>query len=268
MSKRNSQEAKRAARERLRLEREKQAKRERMRRQLTVAGAVVAALVVLGGVGVAVSKMMEDEYWEAAAKQELVAPKNTSGKNGTTVLLGDKDAPKTLELYEDARCPSCAVFERDAGKVLKKGIEDGDYNVEFYGATFIDNNGGEGSKNALSAMGAAVNVSTDALMDFKAALYSEKFAPEGHEDKFADDDYLIEIANTVPELKDNEEFAKDVKEGTFDRWALEQAKVFDERKIGGTPTLVYDGKQIKGANDQTPMTAADLEPALAKALKD
>ena len=54
MSKRNSQSAKTAARERLRVERERQAKRDKVRRQLIVAGSVVAVLAVAGGVGYAV----------------------------------------------------------------------------------------------------------------------------------------------------------------------------------------------------------------------
>ncbi|MDX6348218.1 MAG: hypothetical protein QOF84_3008, partial [Streptomyces sp.] len=44
MSKRNSLAAKTAARERLRAERERQAKRDKLRRQILVAGGVVATL--------------------------------------------------------------------------------------------------------------------------------------------------------------------------------------------------------------------------------
>ncbi|MBB1244434.1 thioredoxin domain-containing protein [Streptomyces durbertensis] len=270
MSKRNSQEAKRVARERLRAEREKEAKKAKMRRQLGVAGAVVAALAVMGGIGFAVTKMLEDEYWDAAAKQDLVAPANTSGKDGLTVLLGDKDAPKTLELYEDPRCPGCAGFEQNAGAELKKGMDEGKYNVEFYGANFLDRNiGGEGSKNAMSALGAALNVSPDAFMAFKAAMYSDEFHPDEGGDPFAKDDYLIKIGDSVPELKGNKQFAKDVREGTFDRWGLEQAKIFDERNIGTTPTLRYDGKPIIDESTQSiPSNPEALKTAIDKAIKD
>ncbi|MFC7467605.1 hypothetical protein ACFQVA_08485 [Actinomadura keratinilytica] len=72
MSKRNSQAAKSAARERLRIEREKQAKKDKARRQLIVAGSVVGVLAIAGGVGFAVVKANEPGYWEKAADQKLV----------------------------------------------------------------------------------------------------------------------------------------------------------------------------------------------------
>ena len=71
MSKRNSAEAKRAARERLRAEREKQAKRERIRRQLTVAGAVVVVLAIAGGIGHTLPYLIPD-FWTATAVAGVV----------------------------------------------------------------------------------------------------------------------------------------------------------------------------------------------------
>ncbi|MFC9020491.1 thioredoxin domain-containing protein, partial [Streptomyces albidoflavus] len=111
MSKRNSQAAKSAARERLRIEREKQAKKDKARRQLIVAGSVVGVLAIAGGVGFAVVKANEPGYREKSADQKLVKPANTSGAQGTTVVIGKDDAAKTLKIYEDPRCPVCASFE-------------------------------------------------------------------------------------------------------------------------------------------------------------
>ncbi|MFD8670859.1 DsbA family protein, partial [Streptomyces microflavus] len=50
MSKRNTQQNKAAARERLRAEREAQAKKDKTRKQVVVAVSVVAALAVVGGI--------------------------------------------------------------------------------------------------------------------------------------------------------------------------------------------------------------------------
>jgi flagellar basal body-associated protein FliL len=101
MSKRNSQAEKSAARERLRLERERQAKRDKVKRQLIVAGSVVAVLAAAGGIGYAVVQGNKPSYWEAAKNDKLVKPANTSGSNGTTVVIGKSSAKKTLEMYED-----------------------------------------------------------------------------------------------------------------------------------------------------------------------
>ncbi|MEU9352918.1 DsbA family protein [Streptomyces griseoloalbus] len=269
MSKRNSQAAKQAARERLRVERERQAKRDKVKRQLIVAGSLVGVLAIAGGISYAVVQGNKPDHWEAAADEKLVKPANTSGENGTTVVIGKSDAKKTLELYEDPRCPVCATFEQTVGKTIEKDVEDGKYKIRFVGASFLDRNlTGEGSKNALSALGAALNVGPEAFLAYKSALYSAEFHPEETDDKFKDDSYLIKIANSVDALKGNKEFQTAVKDGTYDKWALEMSEVFDKSEAQGTPTLMMDGEKLTGSDGQNaPMTVAEFTTALDKALK-
>lgn len=263
MSSRNSHANKAAARERLRAEREAQAKKDKVRRQLVVAGAVVAVLALAGGVGYAIVQANQPGHWEKAAKAELVKPKNTEGEDGTTVVIGKAEAKKTLELYEDSRCPACAQFEQAAGEQVKKDVDAGKYKIQYFGATFIDNMAkGEGSKNALSALGAALNVSPEAFLQYKNALYSKDLHPEETVDSFAKDDYLLKVADTVPALKGNAEFKKAVEGGTYDRWAMEMSKAFDTSGVKGTPTLKMDGKKI-----DTPQTAEAFTAAIDKALQ-
>jgi protein-disulfide isomerase len=273
MSKRNSQAAKTAARERLRIEREREAKRAKTRRQVIVAGSIVAVLAIAGGIGYAVVQANKPDGWDAAKDAKLVKPANTSGKDGTTVVIGKDSAEKTLVMYEDPRCPACAAFEQSVGPTIDKDVEDGKYKIQFVGATFIDNNvPGVGSKNALSALGAALNVSPEAFLEYKTALYSTKYHPEETEDKFKDDDYLIEVANSVDGLKGDKTFQTAVKKGTYDKWALVMSEKFDAdgKKYGfqGTPSLVMDGKKITGSDgESTPMTTADFTKAIDAALK-
>ncbi|MGW5659003.1 DsbA family protein [Streptomyces sp. NPDC003758] len=269
MSKRNSQAAKTAARERLRVERERQAKRDKVKRQLIVAGSVVAVLAVAGGVGYAVVQNNKPSHWEAAKSEKLVAPANTSGTNGTTVVIGKSSAKKTLVMYEDPRCPICAQFEQTVGSTVKQDVDAGKFKIQYVGASFIDTNTqGEGSKNALSAMGAALNVGPEAFLEYKTALYSAKWHPEETEDKFKDDSYLIKVANTVPALKDNAAFQKAVKDGTYDKWALDMSDVFNKSGVQGTPTLKMDGKTLTGSDGKNaPMTVAEFNAAIDNALK-
>jgi protein-disulfide isomerase len=269
MSKRNSQAAKNAARERLRQERERQAKRDKIKRQVIVAGSIVGVLAIAGGISYAVVQGNKPGYWEAAKDDKLVKPANTTGANGTTVVIGKSSAKKTLEMYEDPRCPVCAQFEQTVGPTLDKGVEDGKFKVQYIGATFLDNGlGGEGSKNALSALGAALNVSPEAFLQYKTAMYSAKWHPEESDDKFKDDAYLIEIADTVSALKGNAKFQNAVKDGTYDKWALEMSAKFNDSGVQGTPTLKMDGKTLTGADGKNaPMTVADFNTAIEAALK-
>ncbi|WP_455361949.1 DsbA family protein [Streptomyces sp. SYSU K21746] len=263
MSARNNQANKAAARERLRQERERQAKKDKTRRQLLVAGSVVGVLALAGGIGYAITQLNKPDAWEAAKEAKLVAPANTEGENGTTVVIGKKDAKKTLELYEDARCPICATFEQVIGEQMKKDVDAGKYKLRFVGATFIDRSiPGEGSKNALSALGAALDVSPEAFLEYKSALYSKDNHPEESDDKFADDAYLLKVADDVAALQNNAAFEKAVKDGTYDKWALEMSKTFDKSGVEGTPTLKMDGKKI-----ETPQSPAEYTEAIDKALK-
>ncbi|RLV08298.1 disulfide bond formation protein DsbA [Streptomyces griseocarneus] len=273
MSNRNSQQNKQAARERLRAERERQAKKDRTRRQLLVGGSVVAVLAVAAGIGVAVTKMGKDDTvsaaWSAAAKKDLVKPANTAGDKGTEIVVGDKNAKHTLDLFQDMRCPICSVFEQNVGDTIDKDVKDGKYKVSYHIATFIDRNlPGTGSKNALSALGAALNVSPEAFSAYNKALYAKDNHPEETKDSFAKDDVLLKIANEVPQLKGNKDFEKNVKDGTFDKWALEVSDAFDSHKdVTGTPTLKINGKKLTADGKNTPITADQYSKAVTEALK-
>lgn len=280
MSKRNSQESKTAARERLRLERERQAKRDKVKRQAIVAGSLVAVLAIAGGIGYAVVQNNKPSQWEAVASDKVVAPANTTGKDGTTVVIGKSTAKKTLKLYEDPRCPICATFEQTVGPTVTKDLDAGKYKIQYIGGTFLDGDSdekgkiqigsrGEGSKNAMSAMGAALNVSQEAFLEYKSALYSAKYHPEETTDKFKSDDYLIKVANTVDALKNNTTFQNAVKNGTYDAWALAMSETWSTNKDGvnGTPSLVMDGKKVTTSDGNAPMTVADFTTAIDAALK-
>ncbi|MEV0639759.1 thioredoxin domain-containing protein [Streptomyces sp. NPDC050619] len=278
MSKRNSQQAKNAARERLRQERERQAKRAKVKRQVIVACSVVGVLAVAGGIGYAVVQSNKPGAWEAVKDEKVVAPANTTGTDGTTVVIGKSSAKKTLKVYEDPRCPVCAQFEQTVGSTVEKDLDEGKFKIQYIGGTFLDGDSlgsgkigtnGEGSKNALAAMGAALNVSDDAFMAYKTALYSTKWHPEETDDKFKSDDYLIEVANTVPALKNNKTFQNAVTSGKYDAWALAMSKTFDTNKdkVTGTPSFVMDGKMLTTSGGNPPMSVADFTSLVDAALK-
>ncbi|WP_432044790.1 thioredoxin domain-containing protein [Streptomyces asiaticus] len=274
MSNRNSQQNKQAARERLRAERERQAKKDRMRRQLFVGGAVVAVLAIAGGIGYAVTNMNSDnpnQKWRAAAEKKTFAkPANATGPQGTTIVIGDKKAKNTLHVYEDMRCPVCAQFEKYTGPTVLKDIKDGTYKAQFTMGTFLDDNKqqpGAGSKNALSALGAALDVSPQAFLDYKEALYAPKNHPEETDDAFANDQKLIDVAQQVKELKGNTAFEKAVTNGTYDRWALAMSKTFNDTKdVDATPSFKLNGKMLM-VGQNPPMTPDQFTPLVKQNLK-
>ncbi|SOD58647.1 Protein-disulfide isomerase [Streptomyces zhaozhouensis] len=276
MSKRNSQEAKRAARERLLAERQKQKKKDKIRRQLTVGGSVVGILAIAAGIGVAVANMDsggegDATDWSAVSTEveespdDVLAPSNATGDDGLTVLVGDPEAANTVTLYEDPRCPSCASFEQGVGAAISEDVANGEYNVEYVFGTFLDNNlGGTGSRNALSALGAALDVSPEAFQGLHEQLYAADNHPAESTDEFGDDERLIELAQNVPELEGNAEFEKAVNNSAFAGWALQMSQKFDaDEDVTGTPTVKVNGTPI-----ETPRTPEDWDAVLAAALVD
>jgi protein-disulfide isomerase len=282
MSKRNTQEAKRAARERLREERQKEAKREKLRRQLIIGISAVAVLGIAAMVGVAISnqsKGSDNTDWSVVERQVAGEPKdgdealpedapaNATGEDGLTIAVGDPDAPHTLGFYEEPRCSHCAEFEQVMGETVQAGLDAGDYNSEYVFGSFFDDQpqvGGDGSKNAVSALGAALNVSPEAFLGYVEALYSTDFhtSTNGIED-FGDDDRLIEIGKSVEALDDPADFTKfedAVKNSTFAIWAQQMSDKFAESGVESTPTVMIDGEPI-----ETPGSPEMLQAALAAA---
>ncbi|GHF31611.1 DSBA oxidoreductase [Streptomyces mashuensis] len=284
MSNRNTPPSPTSARERLRAERERQAKKAKTRRQLLVGVSVVAVLGAAAGIGVAVTKMSDggkntkvsSEDWEAAAKKAAFRqPKNTTGDKGTVVVIGKQDAKNTLEVYEDMRCPICAQFEQAAGDVVVKDIKDGKYKAQYFIGTFLDRNPmikGSGSKNALSALGAALDVSPDAFLAYKKALFSADNHPDERDDAYSDDAKLLKIAQEVPALKGNDAFKKAVEDGTFDKWALELSGAFDQRvgqgkDLQGTPGFKLNGKVLGDEQGRAPRNAEQFTALVDKGLQ-
>lgn len=277
MSKRNTQEAKRAARERLRAEREKEVRKEKTKRQLIVGAVAIGVLAIAGFAGMAIANMGGSGSatdWAAVERQiagepeegdttyEDAAPANASGDDGLTVLVGDENAPHTVSFYEEPRCGGCAAFEQRMGQDIKQSIADGEYNGDFTFGAFFDDNpqaGGNGSKNAIAAMGAALNVSDEAFLGYVDALYSTEYhtSANGMRD-FDEDDKLVDIGRSVPELDaDFEQFESDIRNSTFAVWAAQMADKFTNSGVESTPTIMVDGETIT-----TPETPEALRAAL------
>jgi protein-disulfide isomerase len=255
MSKKNSWENKASARERLKAERAKQARQAKVRRQVFAGVGVIVVLGVAAGVAVAVTKA------NGPAKPAAI-PAHSSGTNGTTVVYGKASAKHTLHLYEDPRCPICAAFEQTNGATVVKDADAGKYKIQYTFGTFIDNNdGGTGSMHALSAMGAALNISPQAFIQFHTALYTKANHPDETQDKFTDNSYLFKISNQVPALKNNAAFQKDVKDGKYNSWAKTMSDSFNSSGVTATPSAKLDGKAFDVAGNSFPNSGGIISPA-------
>ncbi|CAM5257152.1 hypothetical protein SCALM49S_09028 [Streptomyces californicus] len=148
-------EGNRSARERLARQREQEKGREKRRRTLIVASAVVGVLALAAVVGLIAANVSKDGG-EDTASGPAIAPSGASGEDALTLPVGAADAPSTLTIWEDFRCPVCAQFENALRDTVSELVNDGQVRVEYHLATIIDGNlGGSGSLRAANAAACA-----------------------------------------------------------------------------------------------------------------
>ena len=249
-------EGKRTARERLQEQRENDKAREKRKRTLIAVGAVVAVLAIAGGVAAIVAGHNSGGSGGAA----VATPAGATGSGKLAILSGAADAPSTLTVYEDFRCPACDAFENGYRSTVH-GLEDsGQVKVEYHLVRLIDGNlGGTGSLNAANA--AACAQDQGKFRPFHDVLYENQ--PEESADKFADKAYLLRLAAKVPGLT-TPAFTACVNSGTYDAWVKKSAAAFNTSGFNSTPTILLNGTNIY-ADQNNPLTPAKLKAKVAAA---
>lgn len=219
-------------------------------RSLRVLGGVVAVVTAAGVVGVLVA----DRDGGGAGAQSVAVPAGASGDGRVVISVGETDAPATLDVYEDFRCPACGRFEERYSRTIGTLVEQGKARVDYHLASFIDGNvGGTGSKYAANA--AACAQDHGGFAEYHDVLYAEQ--PPETEDGFGQKDRLIELAQKVPELKANKEFDTCVDDGMYDGWVSRSQEAFNESGFSSTPTVLLDGEDIF-ADPKNPLTPKKL----------
>ncbi|MEV7864776.1 thioredoxin domain-containing protein [Streptomyces sp. NPDC088124] len=249
MSEKN-REAKRSARERLQQERVADRAREKRRRTLIMAATVAGVLGMVGVVGVIAANVKKDREMEAAGAAS--APSGVNGKDDLAIPVGATDAPSTLTVYEDFRCPACAQFENGFRRVIHELERSGELKVEYHLATIIDGNmGGTGSLRAANAAACAQDAGRFA--PYHDVLYANQ--PLETDDAFARNDKLLELAGKVPGLESAPGFRACVEKGGHDQWVDKAAEAFRTGGFSGTPAVLLNGETVfpkKGSEDITP----------------
>ncbi|MEV4561577.1 thioredoxin domain-containing protein [Kitasatospora sp. NPDC049285] len=249
------------ARKRLQEAQRQEARAAVRRRRTVVAVSIVAAVAVVAG-GAALAVSTADDSGTSAAATSVVTPANAGGADGTVVVYGKADAPHTLAVYEDFRCPICERFETSTGKTVQQLADQGTYKIEYHLATFLDANlGGQGSRTALAAAGAALNEGVDKFKAFHDVLYANQ--PAESEDGFGDVNRILDLAGQVPGLK-TDAFTKAVTDGTYKPWAAKVATAFNKSGVQGTPTVVLDGKSLNVIGKDGQALTGDQFTALVK----
>ncbi|WP_069172377.1 DsbA family protein [Streptomyces griseus] len=260
MSEKN-EDRKRAARDRLVQQREQDRARERRRRTLIVSAAVVGVLALAAVIGLIAANAGKNGKGSEAGP--AVTPSGATGKDGLAIQVGADDAPSTLTVWEDFRCPVCAQFENAFRKTITDMADSGRIKVEYHLATIIDGNlGGDGSLRAGNAAACAQDVGKFA--PYHDVLYRNQ--PAETDDAFGQDSRLIELAGKVDGL-DTPAFRSCVRDGTHDSWVQKSNKAFAAGGFQGTPTVLLNGESIFPKKGNEEISVANLEKWVTEAGK-
>ncbi|WP_338118282.1 DsbA family protein [Streptomyces coryli] len=260
MSERN-REGKRAARERLAAEREREKARQKTRRTMIALASVLGVIVVAGGIAFAVNKANSGDD---DAKKAVVYPKGATGEDRLAIRAGKADAPSKLTVYEDFRCPACGQFEQGFSKTIGQLVDDGKLSADYHLVTLIDGNlGGKGSLNGANAAACAQDAGK--FREYHDVLYANQ--PQETSDDFGDRSRLKELAKQVKGLS-GDTFDECVDDGRYDGWVQKSQEAFGKSGHSSTPTVLLDGKNVWGQNsDLTPKKLTELVDKKAKDAK-
>jgi protein-disulfide isomerase len=224
-------------------------KRRERTRNLLVVGTVVAAILIIVGVGFYVQSH-RDKTGQVAKD----TPANLSGPY--TVTLGKSTAPTTIKLYEDLQCPICREFESVTSTQVDAAIAAGKVKVEYHMVAFLDRSSTTNySSRALNAAAAVLDTAgPDVFLKFHNLLYTNQPA-EGSAG--LTDQQLIDYA--VQAGADSAKVTPLIDDNTYHQWVLNATDQMSKDHITGTPTVF-----VNGTNAGTPQQSATAVLAATK----
>jgi protein-disulfide isomerase len=208
------------------------------RRNLLVAGAVVAVLALIVGVGFAISSQRD-----TTGDTPDAVP---NGVDGFAVVVGEEDAPSTITLFEDLQCPVCQAFEEATGEQVAQAVEDGKVRVEYRPISILDQASTTNySTRALNALLVVLDTSgTEAFVDYQRLLFQNQPA-EGTAG--LSDDELIDFA--VQAGADEDAIREPIEDLIYSQWIKNATAQASKEGVTGTPTVLIDGESA-GADPQ------------------
>lgn len=207
-----------------------------------IAVAVAVALILVSVLGGGTDKSTDAASVDGSATQQLLAG---IPQNGTT--LGSPDAPVTLVVYEDPRCPFCQQWTLDTFPTLVEDyVRPGSLKIEYRGIPLL----GGASVRPLAYVEAAAE--QDKLWNVADLMYQHQGAET---EAWATDDLLQAIAQAVPGLDADKLFAAMESDAVTQAITKAQNQAVADG-IQGTPSF-YVGT---GADSLESLTVSSLGP--------
>jgi len=274
-------ERREAAREKARIQREEQKKKDR-RTKLFLQGGVGLALVAIVAV---IALVLVNSNQPAGPGPQNFASDGIQINQGfiatpTAALEADAEPIPTvvdeesgvldIQMYVDYLCPICGAFEQTNAEYLESLIENGAATLEIHPISILDRLalGSRYSSRAVNAVACVADSSPNDFYAYHTLLLSEGVQPEENTSGLSDDDLIalldvagVEDATTIAECIDDESFKSWVSNSTA-RALSEPIPNSDVGPVTGTPTVLINGIKYEGAvNDLASFQAFVIQVA-------
>lgn len=256
-----------AAREKAKVLREGQKKRERRNRAL-IQGGIIVAVVAIGALifslimdgqrpdGPGPRNMASDgivlgggESGIEAVETPALQPKATP----TPTVPDDSGTVANIVMYIDYLCPFCGQFDATNSESIRTMIESGAATLEVHPIAILTNKsaGTQYSLRAANAAACVANSSPESFFDFNELLFANQ--PEEGSTGLTNDEIKglaqesgVSSRSTVEKCIDDVQFKGWVQDAT-NRALTSPVPNSDLESITGTPTVLVNGNQYKGS---------------------
>lgn len=266
------------ARERARLAREEQERKDRRNGLLAKGGVVVAALVIVGIIVAVVVGNMRNQIPDVGP-----TPQAGNAQGGITLVSGTELAPTETEqvdpadlpedpapagelpdgvtsseegpvqvvAYVDINCVHCADFEARYADQIRSWLDAGEITFEYRTVAYLDRNSSSAySSRGANAAACVADSAPESYFDFTQGLFAN------FEQGELDDAGLIALADQ----SGAGDISSCVDDGTFRPFVQYTTSAAQAASVGGTPTVYVNGEIVpNGVSDFQTTVQAELD---------
>ncbi|QYH35517.1 thioredoxin domain-containing protein [Salinibacterium sp. M195] len=259
-------ERREAAREKARIQRDEQKKKDR-RTKLYLQGGVGLALVAIVAV---IALVLVNSNQPAGPGPENFASDGVQLSQGfiatpTAALAADAEPIANdrdeesgvldIQMYVDYLCPICGDFEAANGEYIESLVDNGAATLEVHPITILDrfSLGERYSSRAVNAVACVADSSPNEFYAFHKLLLSEDIQPAENTTGLSDDDFVTLLGTAG--VDDVAAVTECINDETFKSWvANSTARALagpipnsDVAQVTGTPTVLVNGIKYEGA---------------------
>lgn len=184
------------------------------------------------------STVQESDASPAASPEASPA----AGDALTGYLVGDPDAPVTLQVYADYQCPHCRTFASTIEpQLIADYVATGDVRIEYLdftvvGVPSIDALPDDTLESVQAAEAAMCAAEQDAYLDYRTALFTGEMQPNSG--AFSNDN-LVAIASDLD--LDVNRFTDCLENGVYEDAVIAFVYQAIDRGVQGTPSFSING---------------------------